>query len=135
MMIDDEALRLLRELHGDMREVRDEQRRLREIVENSRPPAQRLPAAKRKVLSALLPVIARLFGSEVFKATDVVDAYATAEGEGLRVVLDPFGDWGTKRLGKLFGRGEGEAIDGYIVQCVGDDHTAKLWRVRLAPPP
>ena len=84
--------------------------------------SKRLCRADRARLSALLPALAGVVGSDVFRAGEVVGS----NHPGLRLVL---GDATARSLGRLLRRGEGVPVNGHLVQQVGVEAHAALWSV------
>ena len=106
---------LLRELIAEVRGLRaDVQGRLTT-------PA--LSRTDRETLSRLLPAIVGALGSDSFLCRDLLDG---DEYPGLRVVTAGLN---SKKLGRLFQRAEGIAVDTYVVERDGSELNAVRWRV------
>ena len=73
-------------------------------------------------LGTLLPVIAAEVGSEAFLVREVI----AAESAGLRLAL---GARSGKALGRLLRRAEGQPVGGLVVERLGQEGGAVLWRV------
>jgi hypothetical protein len=89
-------------------------------LEAQRRPFDRLARADRERLARILPAIAAELGSEPFLISELA-------GPGVAVAcagLSP------RRLGRLLLRGAGLAIDGHMVERVGDEGGCALWSVR-----
>lgn len=108
---------LLRELVVEVRGLRSDLGRDRKARFSAT-----LSRADCAVLSRLLPAIGGALGSEPFLARDLFDH----ESAALRLVLSGLN---AKRIGRLFQRGDGQAIDGYLVERAGDELHTTLWRV------
>ena len=99
-----------------------ELRAIRQLLEAAARPSCSLSRSDRATLARLLPPIAGVFGSELFLVRDLFDSDAPA----LRLVLSGLT---TNQVGRLFRRGEWQAIDGYLVQSEGSELNTVLWRV------
>jgi hypothetical protein len=108
---------LLRELVAEVRGLRADQRERR--------PASSLSRADRAVLARLLPAAGGVFGSEPFLTRDLFESDSAA----LTLVLRGLN---VRQVGRLFRRGEGQAIDGYMIQRDGKELNAILWRILKA---
>jgi len=93
-------------------------RRLLEL----RGPASRLSRADRDRLDAILPVIAAVVGSEAFLIRELLQADAS----GLALVL---AGCSPKSLGRVLRRAEGVPVNGLLVERVGTEDNAAIWRV------
>ena len=98
-----------------------ELRIIRQLVE-ARGAAVRLSRSDRAMLEGLLPAIVGAVGSAPFLARELLDAPAP----GLRLVLC---DMSARRLGRLFRRGEGVPLGGYVVERLSHEGGAVVWRV------
>jgi hypothetical protein len=108
---------LLRELVTEVRGLRADQRERR--------PVSSLSRADRAVLVRLLPAAGGVFGSEPFLTRDLFESDAAA----VKLVLR---ELNVRQVGRLFRRGEGQAIDGYMIQRDGEELNAILWRILKA---
>jgi hypothetical protein len=77
-------------------------------------------------VSALLPVIAGVFGSRRITARDILNAAASENGAGLRIVLHTTS---ARSLGKLLARCDGIEVNGYKLLRIGTDHRSVAWGV------
>jgi hypothetical protein len=105
---------LLRELVTEVRGLRADQRERR--------PVSALSRSDRALMARLLPAAGGVFGSEQFLTRDLFESEAAAVKlvtRGLNV----------RQVGRLFRRGEGQAIDGYMIQRDGAELNAILWRI------
>jgi hypothetical protein len=73
----------------------------------------------------LLPAAGGVFGSEPFLTRDLFESDAAA----VKVVTCGLN---VRQVGRLFRRGEGQAIDGYMIQRDGEELNAILWRILKA---
>ena len=85
--------------------------------------ARCLSRRDRDRLAALLPALAGRFGSTPILVREVI---ASAD-PGVRLVR---GDLNAKRIGRLFSRAAGLAVDGYVVERCGVEDGATIWSVR-----
>lgn len=83
---------------------------------------QRLSRPDRERLDTLLPVIGAVVASEGFLVSELL----RLESPGLRLVV---GACSARSLGRLLRRGEGLPIGGYVVERIGQEGGAVLWRV------
>jgi hypothetical protein len=109
-----------------LRELITEVRGLRADLARDRRPVTSLSRSDRTVLARLLPAIGGVVGSELFVTRDLFESDAAA----LQLVLRGLN---AKQVGRLLRRGEGQAIDGYVIQRDGTELHAVLWRVVRAP--
>lgn len=99
----------------------DEVRQLRvEMLEHQG--RRTLSRADRATLEQLLPPIAGALDSELFLASDLFEHPSAALRLAIRA-LTP------KKVGRLFKRGAGYAVGGYVVRSDGIEAGAHLWRV------
>jgi hypothetical protein len=94
--------------------------RLAQLVEARE--ASRLSRADLDRLGGLLPVVAAVFGSEAFLVRELLQA----DHAGLALVL---AGCSGRSLGRLLRRGEGVPVGGYVVERLGQEGGAVLWRV------
>lgn len=106
---------------AEVRALRAEVADLKRLIE--RPHARSLSRADRATLSRVLPVLAGVFGSELWTAREVL----AHTSDDLRIVL---AGWSSKALGRLLKRGAGSAVDGLCVVAEGDEAGSTLWCVR-----
>ena len=106
---------------GLLVEVLAELRAIRAALEAQRP-VSRLGRADRTRLAAILPAVSGVLGSELFTVRDLFESEAVA----IRLVLR---DVNRKQIGRLLARGEGQAIDRYLVQRDGSELNVTLWRI------
>jgi hypothetical protein len=106
-------------------EVLDELRLIRAELAGQRRPSH-LTREDRDRLATMLPAIGGAFGSELFLVRELFEADAAA----VRLVLRGFTP---KRVGRLLQRGEGQVIDGYLVQRGGLEVHVVLWRIVQVP--
>jgi len=85
-------------------------------------PVSRLSRADRDRLGALLPVVGAVVASEGFLVCELL----RLESAGLRLVL---AGCSGKALGRLLRRAEGVPVGGYVVERLGQEGGAVLWRV------
>ena len=83
---------------------------------------RRLSRRDRRVLERLLPVIVAVKGSDLFTTRELREA----EAAGLRLVLDGLSP---EALGRLLARAVGVPLSGLLVERVGAEHSAVVWRV------
>ncbi len=89
--------------------------------------AARLSRANRTALGAILPAVAGVFGSREILTAEIL----TSESPGLRFVL---AGWeSAARLGILFRKASGTPIAGFMVERMGSEANAALWRVVAVP--
>jgi hypothetical protein len=108
---------LLRELIAEVRGLRADQRERR--------PVSALSRSDRALMARLLPPAGGVFGSEPFLTRDLFESDAAA----VKLVLRGLN---VRQVGRLFRRGEGQAIDGYTIQRDGAELNAILWRILKA---
>lgn len=94
--------------------------RVRQLVEGSA--FCRLSRVDQARLGAILPVVAATVGSAPFLVRELLGL----ESAGLRLVLAGLS---AKALGKLLRRGEGVPVAGLVVEQVGVEAGAMLWKV------
>ena len=82
----------------------------------------RLSKADQDQLERLLPVLAATYGSRNLTVKELLAAPAP----GLKLVL---GDSSSRRLGKLLARGEGTVIATYMIEKIGTEGHAAIWRI------
>jgi hypothetical protein len=102
-----------------------ELRAIRAALEHPHRPVSALSRADRAVLARLLPAAGGVFGSEPFLTRDLFETDAAA----VKVVTRGLN---VRQVGRLFRRGEGQAIDGYMIQRDGAELNAILWRILKA---
>jgi hypothetical protein len=107
---------------GVLRAILDVQRQILAALERQQRPAVTLNRADRALLAKLLPPIGGVFSSEL---TLVREMFAS-EAPAMRVALRGLTP---SKVGQLFGRGDGQVIDGYAVQSDGTEENVTLWRV------
>lgn len=100
----------------------EEVRAIRRLLEGRQAPST-LSRPDRAALGRLLPVIGGTFGSEWFLVRDLLEQ----DSAGLRLVLADHHS--AKRIAQLFRRGEGQAVDGYVVKQGPRELNTSLWRV------
>jgi hypothetical protein len=83
---------------------------------------RRLSRADRERLERLLPVIAAAVASDGFLVSELL----RLESPGLRLVV---GASSARSLGRLLRRAEGVPVGGYVVERLGQEGGAVLWRV------
>ena len=98
-----------------------ELRVIRQLLDD-RGPALRLSRADRDRLGALLPVVAAVVGPDGFLVRELLQL----ESPGLALVL---AGCSSRSLGRLLRRGEGVPVGGYVVERLGQESGAVLWRV------
>jgi hypothetical protein len=106
--------------HALLRELITEIRGLRQAYERQ----SRRPSITREDLqrlASLLPAIETAFTDHPFTAKEVHEAL-----QGLTRTLS------VKSLGRLLLRGEGLAIDGYVIERLGTECNRTLWRLSRA---
>jgi hypothetical protein len=112
-----------RALLSEMRALREElaegRRDARPIV-HSRPPA--LSRGDRKTLEKFVPALSSAFGTEMFLACEI----PRHQSPVLRALTK---GRSTKAIGKLLKRAVGFEIDGLVVERLGSELNANLWRV------
>ena len=108
---------LLRELVTEVRGLRADLRERRAAASLSR--------GDRALLARLLPAAGGVFGSEPFLTRDLFESDSAA----LTLVLRGLN---VRQVGRLFRRGEGLAIDAYMIQRDGVELHAILWRILKA---
>jgi hypothetical protein len=94
--------------------------RLRQLVEAREASHLSRPDVDR--LATVLPVIAAEVGSEAFLVREVI----AADSAGLRLVLT---GCSSRSLGRLLRRAEGHPVGGLVVERVGTENNAALWRL------
>ena len=108
---------------------------LRELVEQvrglradlaERRPATSLSRVDRERLARLLPAIGGTLGSEPFNSSEICEHDAAALRLG-RAGLT------AKQLGRLLRRAVGTPVGGYLVERLGEEAGAVLWRVVQVP--
>jgi hypothetical protein len=102
-----------------------ELRAIRSALERQQRPVSALNRADHATLARLLPAAGGVFGSEPFLTRDLFESDSAA----LTLVLRGLN---VRQVGRLFGRGEGQAIDAYTIQRVGEELHAILWRILKA---
>ena len=100
---------VLTELHG-----------LRALLQDRGP--SRLSRADRDRLGAILPVVVASLGSSPFLVRELLHL----DSVGLRLVLAGLSG---KALGRLLRRGEGQPVNGLVVEQVGVEAGSALWKV------
>lgn len=85
--------------------------------------ASKLSREDRHVLARLLPPIGATIGSDGFLVRELLEHPAPA----LRIALEGMT---AKRLGRLFVRGDGHPVAGFVVERLTTEHGAAVWRVR-----
>jgi hypothetical protein len=83
-------------------------------------PTDRLSREDRDRLSRVLPAIAGALGSAPFAIRELQGPAVALACEGLS----------PRRLGRLFLRGAGQPIGGFVIERVGDEGGCALWSVR-----
>lgn len=106
---------------GLLVEVLAELRAIRTALETPRP-VSTLTRSDRARLAAILPAVGGVLGSELFTVRDLFESAAAA----IRLVLHGMN---RKQIGRLLARGEGQAVDGYLVQRDGSELGVILWRI------
>jgi hypothetical protein len=91
-----------------------------EVLEAGRRPTDRLSRADRERLAAILPTIAAELGSEPFVISELA-------GPGVALAC---ANLSRRSVGKLFHRGEGVNIAGFVIDRIGNEHGCVLWQVR-----
>lgn len=116
-----------------LREVRAELAGLRGLVEQllerqiiPQKSADLLSRDDRALLARLSPAIAGALGSTEFLTRDLFGHDSAA----LRIVLRGLNP---RQVGRLLKRAEGKPVDGYVVERVGVELGAILWRVVRVP--
>ncbi len=99
----------------------EEVRAIRRLLEERQAPST-LSRPDRAALGRILPAIAGAIGSEWFACRDLEDEDSAA----LRLVLKGLS---TKSVGRLFRRGMGHAVDGYLIERKDRELNVWLWRV------
>lgn len=94
---------------------------IRRLVEDRRQPAP-LSRADRDLLGRVLPAVGATFASEWFLVRELFASQTAA----VRLVLAGLN---ARQVGRLLRRGEGQVIDGYVVQQGGSELNTHLWRV------
>jgi hypothetical protein len=84
-----------------------------------------LSRADRELLERVLPAVAGVKGPEWFTTNELLASDAPA----VRLVL---ADLSAKRVGRLFSRGVGQSVDGYVVERGGEEAHRVQWRIRQA---
>jgi len=97
-----------------------ELRTMRQLLEGQQQTA--LSRADRAALARILPAIAGAIGSEWFACRDLEEEDSAA----LRLVLKGLS---TKSVGRLFRRGLGHAVDGYLIERKDRELNVWLWRI------
>lgn len=103
-----------------------EVRGLRDDLARDRRRRRELSRSDRHRLARLLPAIAGALGSEPFLTRDLFESDSAALGFVLQ-------GWTAIRIGRLFQRAEGAAVDGYVIERDGVELHATLWRVLQVP--
>lgn len=98
-----------------------ELRALRQLIEAGRAES-RLSRGDHDHLGAILPVVAAKVGSSPFLVRELL----RVESAALRLVLAGLS---AKALGRLLRRAEGQPVNGLVVEHVGVEAGAVLWRV------
>jgi hypothetical protein len=104
-----------------LQQLIDELRQLRAVVER-RSQASRLARADRDRLARILSAVAAAIGSELFLSGELMEHGSP----GLRIVLAGLN---TKQLGRLLRRAAGVPVDGFVVERMGVEMHAALWRI------
>ncbi len=99
-----------------------ELRAIRQLLEERQTPSS-LSRQDRAALGRLLPVIGGVLGSQWFLVRDLLEQ----DSAELRLVLADHHS--AKRIAQLFRRGEGQAVDGYVVKQGPRELNTSLWRV------
>ena len=123
---DDTARHTLAELALRLDEILDEIRALRYAVEHPTPRST-LSREDRALLTRLLPAIGGAVGSELFNSAEICGEYDAA---ALRLVCAGLS---ARQVGRLLRRAAGTPIAGYLVERVGLEAGAVLWRVVRVP--
>ncbi len=97
-----------------------ELRAIRQLLEGQQQPA--LSRADRAILGRILPAIAGAIGSEWFACRDLEEENSAA----LRLVSTGMS---TKSVGRLFRRGMGHPVSGYLIERKDRELNVWLWRV------
>jgi hypothetical protein len=94
---------------------------VRELQADLRPRrAGTLARADRRVLSAVLPALVGVVGSEPFTVSEALEHDAVRLVVGARTAI---------QMGRLLRRATGVVIDGLVIERVGDEARRVLWRV------
>lgn len=102
--------------------VLHELRAIRALLERQQQPPSSLGRADRAALERILPAIAGAIGSAWFACRDLEEEDSAA----LRLVLTGLS---TKSVGRLFRRGMGHPVQGYVIERKDRELNAWLWRV------
>ncbi len=105
-----------------LEEVLLELRSLRQLLERQQQRPSLLGRDDRAALDRILPAIAGAIGSAWFACRDLEEEDSAA----LRLVLTGLS---TKRVGRLFRRGLGHPVGGYLIERHGRELNVWLWRV------
>ena len=89
---------------------------------HARGSASPLSQADQDTLGRLVPVVVAERGSRNFTVKELLQAPTP----GLKLVL---GDSSSRRLGKLLARGEGTVIATYMIEKIGTEGHAAIWRI------
>lgn len=90
-------------------------------------PPMRLAVADAQALDGLLPVLAGLYGGELFTVNDLMLRCSAPDGAGLRLALETICDG--RKLGRLLKRGTGIPRHGLVVHRIGSDRAGALWKI------
>jgi hypothetical protein len=121
----DAALDLLSELVALHRQDIELQRQILAALEHPQRAVSAMSRGDRAILARLLPAAGGVFGSEPFLTRDLFESDSAA----LTLVLRGLN---VRQVGRLFRRGEGLAIDAYMIQRDGVELHAILWRILKA---
>jgi hypothetical protein len=91
----------------------------------------RLARKDHDLLAALLPIVHAAVGFRAFSVRELREHAESPVGSTLHAALTSAG--GPNKVGRLLMRGAGFVIDGYVVECVGEDRDGLTWLVRAAP--
>ena len=106
--------------------VLTELRAIRVALERQRRPVATLSRDDRALLARLLPTAGGVLGSELFVARELCES----ESAELQVVTRGLN---ARQIGRVLQRGEGQVIDGYVIQREGVEQHAVLWRILQVP--
>ena len=111
---------ILQQILDALNDLRAEQQVIRHLLEGQQQTA--LNRSDRAALGRILPAIAGALGSEWFACRDLEEEDSAA----LRLVLKGLS---TKSVGRLFRRGLGHPVDGYLIERKDRELNVWLWRI------
>ena len=126
--MDPETVTILREIRDDQREIRDELRGIRLLLERHDHTPRRLSQADEKALSKLLPVLVTAIQGRRFTVRQLTE-HAKLQVAPAIALREALGSTNPRRIGRLFRRSCYNDVGGYRIKEVGFTRDGVEWIV------